>query len=217
MARPHRITPPGVAFHVLNRGNERRRLFKELRDYAKFVDLLAASRERFAVGYLAYCVMPNHWHLIMVGSTDQAISEALQWVTCSHACDLRRKEGTVGQGHVYQSRFHSFPIGSKRHLLNVIRYVEANALRASLVERAEDWRWGSLWDRPRMSTTILDALPWQLPDDWPDIVNTPVSPRLMQRLQQCVQDGRPFGPAKWVERISQILELKAPAKQEHEA
>ena len=79
MPRPLRITPPGLPFHVLNRRVERRRLFKEPRDYDKFLGLLEQSRVRFPVTYQAYCLMPNHWHLVMTGQTDNAISAALQW------------------------------------------------------------------------------------------------------------------------------------------
>ena len=216
MPRPLRITPPGIPFHVLNRGNEKRQLFRRGRDYDAFVRLLEESAARFDVVYLAYCLMPNHWHLVVVGRTDRAISDALQWVTCCHACDLRRCEGTVGQGHVYQSRFHGFGIGSNYHLLNVIRYVEANACRAGLVERAEEWRWSSLWDRPRQSTRVLSALPCDLPDDWSDVVNTRVSPRLTQRLLESIQHNRPYGPSRWVKRLSTQLRptTSAPASEE---
>ncbi len=210
MPRPLRITPPGVPFHVLNRGNEKRKLFRRPRDYDAFVRLLEESAGRFPVAYLAYCLMPNHWHFVMVGNTDRAISEALQWVTGCHACDLRRSEGTVGHGHVYQSRFHGFAIGSTYHLLNVMRYVEANAYRASLVERAEEWRWGSLWDRPRMSTNVLAPLNCPLPEDWSEIVNTPPSPRLIRRLHKSVQQDRPYGPSRWVKRLESQLRPHLP-------
>ncbi len=205
MPRPLRITPPDVPFHVLNRRNEKRQLFHRPRDYDDFVRLLEESAARFLIQYLAYCLMPTHWHLVIVGGTDRAISEALQWVTCSHACDLRRRERTVGQGHVYQSRFHAFGIGSSYHLLNVIRYVEANARRGKLVERAEDWRWGSLWDRPRMSTSVLSFLPCDLPENWAEIVNTPPSPLLTRRLLESVQREKPYGPSRWVKKLSSQL------------
>jgi putative transposase len=181
---------------------ERRRLFKEPRDYAKFLALLAECRSRFPVTVLAYCVMPNHWHLVMIGHTPTAISAALQWLTCRHACDLRRCEGTVGYGHVYQRRFKSFAIGSTRHLLNVLRYVEGNAFRAGLVERAEEWQWGSVWDRPRESTTILGALPFPLPDNWVEIVNTLPSPALLRRLEESLRTGKPYGSVKRVRKPS---------------
>lgn len=202
MPRSLRITPPGIPFHALNRGNEKRQLFRNPRDYDTFMRLLEIACARFAINCLAYCLMPNHWHLILVGRTDRAISDALQWVTCRHACHLRRREGTVGQGHVYQARFHSFPIGSRYHLLNVVRYVEGNARRAALVERAEEWRWSSLWDRPRMSTSVLSPLPCALSEDWTEIVNATVSPRLRQRLLESVQTSRPYGPSRWVKKHS---------------
>ena len=208
MPRPLRITPPGVPFHVLNRGNEKRKLFWTSRDYADFIRLLEESTTRFAIAYLAYSLMPNHWHLVAVGSTDRAISDALHWVTGSHACDLRRRTGTVGLGHVYQSRFHSFAIGSRYHLLNVIRYVEANARRANLVELAEDWRWSSLWDRPREATRVLSPLSFELPPDWVDLVNRSPSPRLTRRLLESIEQERPYGPSQWVKRLTSQMRPK---------
>jgi putative transposase len=209
MPRPLRITPPDVPFHVLNRGNEKRKLFWTARDYADFVKLLEESTTRFALSYLAYCLMPNHWHLVVVGLSDHAISDALQWVTSSHARNLRRATGTVGLGHVYQSRFHSFAIGSRYHLLNVIRYVEANAWRAELADRAEDWRWSSLWDRPRESTRVLSPLSCELPANWVDLVNTPPSPRLTRRLLESIEQERPYGPSAWVKRLESQTRPKA--------
>jgi putative transposase len=199
--------PAGVAFHVLNRGNERRVLFKEPRDYGKFLELLATGRERFPINVFAYCLMPNHWHLIVVGREMGAISNAIQWIACRHACGLRRQEDTVGHGHVYQSRFHSFPIGSMRHHFAVHRYVEANALRAGLVQRAEDWRWGSLWDRPREATRILEPLPYELPSHWAEIVNATGHRRVPAQLQRSIQSGRPYGSPVWAQKTCEALRL----------
>ena len=196
MPRRARGETDPMFFHVLNRAVRKQPLFTRARDYSAFLAILHDGLQRHPVRLISYCLMSNHWHLVMIGHRPDAISAALQWLTCCHACDLRRCEGTVGQGHVCQRRFHAFPIGSQRHLLNVLRYVEGNAFRAGLVDRAEEWRWGSLWDRPRESTTILGALPLSLPENWVEIVNTLPSPALLRRLHESIRTDRPYGPAR---------------------
>jgi putative transposase len=192
-----------VPFHVLNRGNERRTLFTNARDFERFLDRVERTVARYPIKIIAYCLMHNHWHFVVIGLTERAISEAFQWLAGGHACELRRIENTVGHGHVYQRRFASFPIGSERHLLSVMRYVEYNACRAGLVSCAEEWRWGSLWDRLRFSRGILTSEPpVALPADWVSIVNVPLKPRILKQVRRSVSGNTPYGPPKWAKKIS---------------
>src|SRR5208337_3088457 len=93
---------------------------------------------------LAYCVMPNHWHLIVWPRQDGELSRFVGWLTLTHTQRWHAQRHTRGSGHVYQGRFKSFPVQGDEHFLTACRYVERNALRANLVERAEAWRWCSL-------------------------------------------------------------------------
>jgi putative transposase len=145
MGRPLRAAPGELVYHVLNRANGRQRLFEHDGDYAAFERVLHEARERVAMRLLAYCVMPNHWHLVLWPYRDGDLSRFLGWLTLTHTQRWHAYRQTVGTGHLYQGRFKSFVVQTDDHLLSVCRYVERNAVRAGLVERAEAWRWSSLW------------------------------------------------------------------------
>lgn len=171
MPRRPRYAPAGVPLHVVNRATDDRQLFFEATDYERFIALLAEARTRAEVRIQAYCVMPNHFHLIAIGGADGAISSYIQRVTGRHSCQVRRDTGTRGRGHVYQGRYWCEAIRTDRDFLAVQRYVEANPLRAKLVGRAESWRWGSLWERETGGRRLLDSSSVPLPADWVGIVN----------------------------------------------
>ena len=191
MPRRPRCLPVGVPAHVTNRGNDRRRLFLEVMDYQHFVNLLSGGLRRFAVNVIGYSVMPNHFHLVVSQREAGALSAYLHWVTGISACNFRSETSSAGQGHVFQGRFWSAPVRDTQHLLAVLRYVEANALRASLVERAEDWKWGSLWERIHGQRDILTAPPVPLPTEWTELVNRPFDPKVLEGLRRPVPRGRP--------------------------
>jgi REP-associated tyrosine transposase len=138
MGRHPRIAPAGMVFHVLNRAVNRKRLFESRADYEAFVGVLAAAKARCSLRLLSYCVMPNHWHLVVCPGDDRALSAFGHWLTLTHTHRWRASRGTTGQGPIYQGRFKAFPVESDSHFVTVCRYVERNALTASLVERAED-------------------------------------------------------------------------------
>jgi putative transposase len=141
MARISRITVPGMPHHVTQRGNRRERVFHEDGDYALYRDLLAAACAANGVACWAYCLMPNHVHLILTPATREGLSRA---VGETH----RRYSGFVNArarvtGHVFQGRFHSAAMDDV-HLLRAARYLALNPVRAGLVAHAADWPWSSV-------------------------------------------------------------------------
>jgi putative transposase len=170
MPRKRRFAPGGLILHITNRGNDRRRLFFDDRDYAEFLRLLEFAKDRYPVQVMGICLMPNHFHALVRPMTDRALPLYLQWVESRYACELRTRSSTIGHGHVFQARYWSDPILDSWHFFQVLRYIEANALTGQLVSRAEDWPWGSLVLR-NQSLDLLDPLPWHLPTDWPEFVN----------------------------------------------
>src|SRR5688572_30907818 len=138
MPRVGRNAAGGVVYHVLNRGNGRMTLFHKDGDYAAFEKLIAEAKERFpGVRLLGYCLMPNHWHQMLWPREDGELSSFLGWLSNAHVRRWHAHYHSDGEGHIYQGRFKSFPVQDDRHLLLALRYVEANPLRARLVERAE--------------------------------------------------------------------------------
>jgi putative transposase len=147
VGRHQRTFPDDSVLHVINRGNDRRRLFEDDVAYLAFWRLMLQVRRDIPIRILAYVLMPNHWHLVVWPVSPDQLSRFLHRVTGVHASRIRRATHTVGQGHVYQGRFRGFVVDTPTMYLNVVRYIEANPLRAGLVNRAEQWRWSSLRDR----------------------------------------------------------------------
>ena len=139
MPRPLRTAPGGLVYHVLNRATGKRRIFEHDRDYLAFERVLTETQERVPMRILAWCVMPNHWHLLLWPREDGDLSTYMRLVTLTHTQRHHAHHASAGTGHLYQGRFKSFVVQDDAHFLTVSRYVEANALRGKLVRRAEDW------------------------------------------------------------------------------
>ena len=159
---------------------------------------MVAAMHRFPTRLLAYCLMPNHWHMVLWPRKDGETTAFLRWLTLTHSQRLHAHRHTTGYGHIYQGRFKSFPIEQDESLLNVLRYVERNALRANLVERAQNWRWCSLWRRLNGDREpLLSAWPLDTPADWVDWVNAAQTEAELEALRKCVNRGTPYGSEGW--------------------
>lgn len=160
----------------------------------------------------AFCLMPNHWHLVLWPACHQELPCFMHRVTATHAVRWKVFNGTLGQGHLYQSRYKSFPVQSDEHYLTVVRYVERNALRANLVACAEDWRFSSLWRRRSCNLPndpLLSSGPIDLPEDWVERVNRPETPAELEALRQRVRRGNPYGTEDWEKKTARELELES--------
>jgi putative transposase len=195
---------------VLNRAVGRGTIFQKEDDFAAFEQILHQAKEWQPIRLLAYCLMPNHWHLVLWPVHDGDLSEFLRWLTVTHTQRYHAHYHTAGTGPVYQGRFKSFPIQEDEHLLTVMRYVEGNALRARLVRRAEEWRWSSVGQHVRSgSERLVDLGPVPLTRDWMATVNQPQTRGEVEVLRQAVRRGCPFGEESWVEWTVKHLGLEA--------
>ena len=203
MPRRRRYQIDGHVYHILNRAAKRARLFNVASDYQAFERVLEETifLHRPDVAVFAYCVMPNHWHLVASPSAPDSLSVFMHRLTTTHARLWHHRTKTTGEGAVYQGRFASIPIQSDRHFLIVCRYVERNALRASLVSRAEDWPWCSLSRRLAGSPAWLAPWPVERPGSWEREVNTPQTLAELESLRQATRTGRPFGDDEWKDRV----------------
>jgi putative transposase len=188
----------GLVYHVLNPANARATLFEKTEDYAALERVLEEARQRVPLRILAYCVMPNHWHLAVWPNAgeDRQVSEFLRWLTVTHTQRWHAHRHTSGTGHLYQGRFKSFPVESDEHRYSLPRYIERNALRANLVERAEVWRWSSLWRSTRgddESKALLADWPLPRPTRWTNYVNQVETEAELAALRRSVKRGTPFG------------------------
>jgi putative transposase len=208
MPRTARAAEAGLIYHVLNRGNGRMRLFHKPADYLAFERVLEAGLARYPVELLTYCIMPNHWHLVVRPGTNDALGRWLGWVGVTHVRRHHEHYHSRGGGHLYQGRFKSFPVSSDEHFLTLCRYVEANPHRAKLVARAEEWRWCGLWHRRQQVTTIgLADWPVARPADWLRRVHRNLRADALAQLRECVARGRPLGDPAWVQATAKRLHL----------
>lgn len=205
MPRQKRADEAGSIYHALNRGNARQAIFRKDADYAAFLRVLGEGIQRYPVELFAFTLMPNHWHMVLRPSDDGLMGRMLRWVTATHTQRYHAHYHTSGDGHLYQSRFKSFPVADDDHFLVVCRYVERNPLRANLVERAEDWPFGSLWRwarRPERPPNLLSIWPIPRTPNWIERVNQPLSELELAALRTCVHRGRPYGDAAWTEDVA---------------
>ena len=209
MARPPRAAEGGLIYHALDRANARLALFNDEDDDRAFLRGLADAVARHPTRLLPYCVMPNHFYLVLWPHADGELSHFLRWLTMTPTQRWQAHRRSAGSGHRYQGRFQSFPIQGDEHLLTVCRYVEHNALRAGLVPRAEHWPWGSLArrvaDRPVPGPTLS---PWPIapPTDWASRVNAPLSPAEEDALR-ALDRGQPLGAPAWQATTARRLGL----------
>jgi putative transposase len=202
-----------MVFHVLNRANARARIFRKDADYAAFERVMQETLAKKPMRILGYLIMPNHWHLVLWPEHDGDLGAFMQRLTTTHVRRWHLQRHSVGCGHLYQGTYKSFPIETDEHLLTVLCYVERNALRAGLVERAEDWRWSSLWRwrHPELTREVPPLTDWPVarPRGWLRQVNRAQAKGELEALRTAVQRGRPFGTEAWQAVTAKRLGLES--------
>ena len=187
-------------------------VFAKDQDYEAFERIMGEAQQRTAMRIVSYCLMPAHWHFVLWPLNDGELSDFTGWMTLTHTQRWHAHRRTAGWGHLYQGRFKSFPVQDDQHFYTVCRYVERNASRADLVERAEDWRWGSLY-RWKYGTQKEKELlsSWPLPRlaNWIKHVNEPLTEDELAGIRNSIRRGRPWGDPEWTESTSQRLGLES--------
>jgi putative transposase len=208
MPRVARGLVDGFVYHILNRGNGKQEVFHKDQDYKVFTYLMGEAKIRYSVKIFAYCLLPNHFHMVLMPLRAEELSKWMQWLMTSHVRRYHRHYGTCG--HVWQGRFKSFLIQEDSHLLAVLRYVEANPVRAGLVGSAKEWLWSSHKERtgeePRL---LMDEIPVGLPKGWGRYVDEPLREKELNRLRQSVNRQSPYGALMWQMKVSKELGLES--------
>ena len=208
MPRTARASVGGYCYHVINRGNARAEVFHADGDYQAFITLLKDASDRVPMRLLAYCLMPNHFHLALWPHRDGDLSQWMQWLLTAHVRRYHRWHES--SGHVWQGRFKAFPIEQDAHLLTVLRYIEQNPMRAGLVVRAEDWRWSSAQHWAETSRVpAIESGPVPRPKLWLAWVNEPAEQTEIRRIRQSVNRGAPLGSEPWMALTAALLGLEA--------
>jgi putative transposase len=210
MPRRLRTAMGGYVYHVLNRAVGRAKLYRKAGDYTAFLEVLRQAHDQVPVRLLSFCLMPNHWHLLLWPAADGQLSRYLHWLTMTHTQRWHAHHHTVGTGPLYQGRFKSFPVQADDHLWTVWRYIERNPLRAGLARRAQDWPWSSLALRTRGETPAwMHEGPLPLPEGWLAYVNGVETEGELAALRRCASRGAPWGDAAWQGRTVDALGLQA--------
>lgn len=210
MPRAPRVNVGNEIYHIINRANARLPIFFKEQDYLLFEYILMEAKEKFNMRILAYCLMPNHFHLVLHPKNDNDLQKFMQWVTLTHTQRWHRQNNTVGTGHLYQGRYKSFLIEKDKHLLAVVRYVERNPLRAKLVKKAENWNFSSLTIRISKNPSRLKLLsewPISEPENYISFVNTFMTEDEESNIRCSVNRGNPFGSDHWMDEIISKFKL----------
>ena len=183
-------------------------MFHDAEDNESFLELIGAACQRLPMRVLGWCLMPNHFHLIVRPHKDGDLSRWMQWLTTTQVRRYRKRHGSIG--HLWQGRFKAFPCQDDSHFLTVLRYVERNALRAGLVNKAEEWKFGSLYCGLNGSGKILLDPSFQPRDaDWTARENRPMTEKELAAVRHCVRRGTPFGTKSWTSNAAEKLGLES--------
>ena len=191
MARLARVVAPGYPHHITQRGNRRQPTFFDNSDYRLYLDLLEESCQKAHVEIWAYCLMPNHVHLIVVPETEEGLRRS---IGVTHQRYTREVNARMKwSGYLWQGRFASFPM-DQSYLLAAARYVELNPVQAKLVKLPEDYQWRSarfhlgLWEDDVVCQSPLRGL---VPD-WREHLLGPHDEKMLSKIEHASRTGRPL-------------------------
>ena len=201
MARLARVVIPGLPHHVTQRGNNRNRTFFEDGDYALYLDMLADSSARARAAVWAYCLMPNHVHIVLVPSDADGLRRTFADLHRRYTGFVNARARTTG--HLWQGRYGSVAM-DEAHLLNAVRYVTLNPVRARLAARAEAWPWSSarahLAGRDDKVVTVAPVL--DRVGDFARFLAEPFdADAAYAPLRRAETIGRPIGDAGWLAEL----------------
>ncbi|MFW6107011.1 MAG: transposase [bacterium] len=205
MARIARVVMPGVPHHVTQRGNRRMETFFCDEDYEEYLALMAASCSRLGVEVWAYCLMPNHVHLIAVPSTADGLARAIGEAHRRYTRRINFREGW--RGHLWQERFASFPM-DEVWLMRAARYIELNPVRAKLSRAPWRWKWSSAAAHAAGKNDALvkaDPLLKRAGCGWKDFLAGGLDPDEAELLRRHERTGRPLGAGRFIERLERAL------------
>ena len=215
MGRSLRPNDEGLTFHALSRGNNGDAVFLDDGDFHAFLHALARTQLRYPFRLYGYCLMTNHFHLLLRPEAGVAIGRIMQSLLVAHTWRYHKRHQSLG--HVWQGRFKSPPVQEDDYLWTVLRYIEANPVRAGMVADPRDYPWSSYQAH---GVGRADPLLSEVPG-WSALGNTPVSCRRAWRskvaavltdpdqeaIRASLISGRPYGETDWVESQTTKLGL----------
>jgi putative transposase len=202
MARIARVVLPGYPHHVTQRGNRRQPTFFSEKDYRTYLNLMSRWCRYHQVAIWAYCLMPNHVHLIVVPSTVESMARAVGEAHRRYTLLINQREGW--RGHLWQERFASF-LMDETYLLAAVRYVEMNPVRAGLVDCPEHYPWSSAMAHMEgEDDSLVSVEPMlQMVGAWDELLGTEAAIENKQ-LRKHEKTGRPLGSSCFIEKVEML-------------
>ena len=205
MARIARVVAEGMPHHITQRGNRRQKTFFSDEDYAAYIDLMAQWCGKYDVDIWAYCLMPNHTHLIAVPQKKENLRLAIGEAHRRYTRRINFREGW--RGHLWQERFSSF-VMDERYLLACARYIENNPVRAKLAGKPEQWPWSSAGAHMSGENDRLvnvEPLLAIINGDWRDFLTGAISSAELTDIRKHEKTGRPLGDVSFVSHLENLL------------
>lgn len=204
MARIARVVAPGYPHHITQRGNRRQQTFFSDEDYRAYLNLMSEWCGRCRVSVWAYCLMPNHVHLVVVPESEVGLRSAIGEAHRRYTLRVNSREGW--RGHLWQGRFASVVL-DEAHLLAAVRYVERNPLRAGLVASAEEWPWSSACAHVlgRDDALVKTAPMLERVGAWPEYLAIAEDETLLEGLRRNQRTGRVLGGEDFIKSLESAL------------
>ena len=207
MARMPRLVVPGYPHHVTQRGNRRMKTFFSTADYQAYLALISEVKDEIGVDIWAYCLMPNHTHLVVVPEEADGLSRLFRYVHRHYTRRINFRENW--KGHLWQERFHSF-VMDENYLLATVRYVELNPVRARLCQQPRQWRWSSTRahllrkdDQVVRVKPMLDRIV-----NWERYLSTDMAGTELLEIRQHSRTGRPAGGESFIEWLELLTDKR---------
>ena len=195
-------------YHIINRGNRREAVFHDNYDYEKFLKLLIESKEKYAIKIYAYCLMPNHFHLVIYTKYADSLSQGMHWISSSSVRYYNKRYNI--SGHLWQGRYKSFIVQEDSYLLVLLKYVEANPKRARIVKDCIDYKYSSANNRIKNNENLItDEIPILLPDDWYGYINSDEKITDIESIRNCINRQAPLGDKNWKYMVSKKYNLES--------
>lgn len=203
MPRMARIVIPNYPHHVTQRGNRRQKVFFTNEDYTAYLHYSLDALKKSQLEVWAYCLMPNHVHLVVVPKTTDCLRCFFSQAHRHYTRRINLREGW--RGHLWQERFHSF-VMDEHYLLATVRYVELNPVRAGLCARAEDWPWSSVHAHMKgQDDGLVTVRPMlELVNSWQSYLDQEKDEQITQQIRRHNNTGRPLGGKVFMDKIQKL-------------
>lgn len=194
-------------YHIINRGNRRETVFHDNNDYERFLKLLIEAKDKYNIEIYAYCLMPNHFHLVIYTKYADSLSQ-MHWISSSYVRYYNKRYNI--SGHLWQGRYKSFIVQEDTYLLVLLKYVEANPKRARIVKDCCEYRYSSARNRvENKEDLIISKPPIELPNNWYSYINSQEKDIDTQSIRNCINRQSPLGDENWKYMVAKKYNLES--------